>query len=291
MDLTHVPTYRLFGETGLWSSIDPVHHETIAARSALHDWEITPHSHDNLLHLLFLRAGKAAMTLETQQSPLALPCLVVMPPMQVHGFRFSRDIDGDILTLPQFLLGELLRSAPELRAGFDAARQVPLAGDAEGLALMRGHFAQFAREYAGRLHGRAGALMAQLALILVWLGRRLAHPAGDAHPDRARVRMERFHDLLEAHYTEWQPVGFYAGRLGVSAAQLNNTCRQQAGHSAQQLIHERVLIEARRLLAYSGLPVTAIAYSLGFRDPAYFTRFFTRLAGTAPSSFRRQHAA
>jgi len=69
MDLTHVPTYRLFGETGLWSSIDPVHHETIAARSALHDWEITPHSHDNLLHLLFLRAGKAAMTLETQQSP------------------------------------------------------------------------------------------------------------------------------------------------------------------------------------------------------------------------------
>lgn len=49
-----------------------------------------------------------------------------------------------------------------------------------------------------------------------------------------------------------------------------------------------MLLEARRLLAYSDLEITAIRYVLGFKDPAYFTRFFTRGQGIPPSVFRRK---
>jgi AraC family transcriptional activator of pobA len=93
---TPVPGYKLFGERELWPTPEPVHHETIAARSALHDWEISVHSHDSLLQILFLRSAAAVMTLETELATLHLPCVVQVPPGHAHGFRFSPDIEGHL---------------------------------------------------------------------------------------------------------------------------------------------------------------------------------------------------
>lgn len=286
MEEKSIPTYKLFGEQQLWPTPEPIHYETIADRSALYDWEITPHSHDNLLQILFLQEGGAGMTLETQAAPLATPCVVMMPPRQAHGFRFSSDVVGHIVTIPYFLLGELLALAPELKGQLDTALYIPLEDDEEALALMRMCFGRIAREYAGSEAGRLSVLMATLGLVVVWLARAAGASTGSGTHDRVRHRIERFLDLIERHFREWQPLAFYAGRLGVSTAQLNNNCRSETGASAQQMLHDRLLLEARRLLAYSDLDVTAISYSLGFRDPAYFSRFFARRQGMAPSAFR-----
>ena len=60
-----------------------------------------------------------------------------------------------------------------------------------------------------------------------------------------------------------------------------------AGQSPTQLIHSRMLIEAERQLRYTGMSITEIAYYLGFEDPAYFSRFFTKGMGASPRNFRR----
>lgn len=285
-----VPSYKLFGEKALWPTPEPVHCETIAARSALYDWEITPHSHDSLLHVVFLQSGEARMVLETELRELEVPCVLLVPPRRVHGFRFAPDMVGQIVTLPQALLGELFALSGELRGAFDGFRYLPLEGREDALAAMRLHFEQFEREYASHQPGRLSALLATLGLVLVQLARAGGLVAEGATHDRMHVRVERFAALIESHFREWQPLGFYAGRLGVSTAQLNNSCRREAGISAQDMIHERLLLEARRLLAYSDLDVTGIGYALGFRDPAYFSRFFSRKQGMAPSAFRQAHA-
>ncbi len=56
--------------------------------------------------------------------------------------------------------------------------------------------------------------------------------------------------------------------------------------NALQLIHERVLLEAKRNLIYTVQSVSQISYGLGFNDPAYFSRFFKRLTGQPPKAFR-----
>ena len=285
-----VPIYKLYGEQALWPTPEPVHYETIAARSALYDWEITPHSHDSLLHLVFLNAGQAEMVLETQVMALELPCALMVPPRRIHGFRFSSDVVGEIVTLPQNLLGELLVLSAELRGAFDGFRYLPLGRQADALALMRLHFGQFAREYAGHQPGRLSVLMAVLAQVLVQLARAGAISTDMGPRNRMHGRVERFVELIERHFRDWQPLSFYAQRLGVSTAQLNNSCRREAGRSAQEMIHDRLLLEARRLLAYSDLDVTGIGYALGFRDPAYFSRFFARRQGVSPSVFRLEQA-
>ncbi|PKO53064.1 MAG: PobR regulator [Betaproteobacteria bacterium HGW-Betaproteobacteria-21] len=284
-----VPSYKLFGEKALWPTPEPVHCETIAARSALYDWEITPHSHDSLLHVVFLQAGAAEMVLETQSQALAVPCVLMVPPRRIHGFRFSPDMVGRIVTLPQALLGELFALSGELRGVFDSFRYLPLGDRPDTLDLIRLYFEQFEREYGGHLPGRLSALMATLGLVLVQLARAGGVASERVAHDRMHARVERFAELIEQHFREWQPIGFYAGRLGVSTAQLNNSCRREAGTSAQDMIHERLLLEARRLLAYSDLDVTGIGYSLGFQDPAYFSRFFSRRQGMSPSAFRQAH--
>lgn len=286
-----VPKYKLFGERELLPTPEPVHHETIAARIALYDWEISTHSHDTLVQILFLSAGEATMTLETEPVALKPPCVVLMPSGCVHGFRFSHDIEGQIVSIPHTILSELLALSPELLGSLDAAAHHPLANLPADLAMLQYSFREFAREYDGRAPGRLTALLSLLAGVLVWLARASHQASLPVSTNRLHQRLQRFRSLIDEHYLEWQPVTFYAQRLGVSAAQLNNTCRRESGHSAQALIHERLLLEARRLLAYSDRDVTAIAYALGFEDVAYFSRFFTRGQGMSPSAFRRHHRA
>lgn len=291
MNKALVPIYKLFGENELWTTPEPLHYETIAARSALYDWEITPHAHDTLLHVVFLRSGSAEMRFETHPViGLELPCVLMVPPRRIHGFRFSPDIQGQIITLPHTLLGELFVLSGELRGAFDGFSYLPLAAEADALPLMRLHFEQFEREYAGHQPGRLTTLMAILGLVLVQLARSGSLAEDERGNSRSRVRVERFVALVDEHFRTWQPLSFYAQRLGVSTAQLNNNCRSEAGVSAQDMIHQRLLLEARRLLAYSDLDVTGISYSLGFRDPAYFSRFFSRREGMPPSVFRQTHS-
>ena len=289
MSDSRIPTYKLFGEQELWPTPELVHYETIAERSSLYDWEIRPHSHDNLFQILFLESGRAGMTLETQGGELPTPCIVTLPPRRVHGFSFSPDVVGHIVTLPRFLLGELLMLSPELGGELDSPRHHALGEDAAGFDQLRRQFAQFRLEYAGSGAGRVSVLMALLTQVLVWLARAGGSGRENAARERFGQRLDRFHELIDSHFRERRPVSFYAGRLGVSTVQLNTTCRRRTGRSAQQMIHDRLLLEARRLLAYSDLDVTSISYSLGFRDPSYFSRFFTRAQGSAPSAFRELH--
>ena len=284
-----VPTYKLFGETQIWPSSDLVHYETIAERSSQYEWKIAPHRHDNLLQILMLEAGDAWITLETLTEPLVTPCIVLMPPRAIHGFSFSPNLVGHIVTLPQFLIAELLNLAPELRESLKLPKRHALAADPVGLALLKSHFARFNDEYAASRPGRVCVLMALLVEVLVWLARASEADPREAERDRFRQRIDRFHELIDKHFREWRPVSFYAAQLGVSPAQLNATCRRKTGRSAQALVHDRMLLEARRLLAYSDLDITRIGYELGFDDQAYFSRFFTRTQGMTPSAFRSFH--
>ena len=82
-------------------------------------------------------------------------------------------------------------------------------------------------------------------------------------------------------------MAFYADALGVSAAHLNRLARAETGYSVQGLIARRMTETARRDLVFTPTPVQAIAYSLGFSDPAYFNRFFRRQTGVTPGEFRQ----
>ena len=97
-----------------------------------------------------------------------------------------------------------------------------------------------------------------------------------------------FCDEIDARFSTMHKVSDYANRLGYSAKTINRATRRNAGLSAKQLIDQRIILEAKRLLAHDEAPLTDIAAELGFDDPVAFPKFFTHREGQPPSDFRRQ---
>jgi AraC family transcriptional activator of pobA len=100
----------------------------------------------------------------------------------------------------------------------------------------------------------------------------------------------RFRLLVEAHFTEHWEVARYAGMLNLTAERLNRLCRQQAGVTAFEIVRDRLLQEACRRLIYIVVPVSQLAYELGFADAGYFCRFFKRHTRLSPNQYRKKHS-
>lgn len=286
-DHSAIPIYKLYGYGNVWTQPDPLFCETIAAQEHLHNWHVAAHKHVDLLQLLHLESGQVTVRLDGASHVLGPGHLVVVPPLVVHEFIFQPGSGGHILTLTQALLHPLCE-----RFGLGlAAIGEPLIL-ALGSALQDRYAAQtFHRldhEYR-HLHSpqRGPLLEALLSVILVWVERHRRPPAPEAAQDPGSRHLAHYARLIEAHHTEQHQVAWYARRIGVTPAHLNAIAQTLAGKSALQLIHERLLLQARRELMYTPRSVHLIADTLGFADPAYFTRFFKRLTGTSPKAFRR----
>ncbi len=127
-----------------------------------------------------------------------------------------------------------------------------------------------------------------LGLLGVWLERQAVKAAGDtAKPDATRRLVSRYTDLLEKEFRAGKGVGELAEMLGVTPTHLTRCCRAACGRSAIDILQDRRLFEALRLLAETRTPVGRIGESIGFTSPAYFARAFQARTGVSPTAFRR----
>lgn len=271
-----------------------MHCETIAARSKLHNWEIRPHQHHGLFQLLFLKAGQARVRADDDTLDMQAGQVLLVPQMCIHGFSFAPHAQGHVLTLAYPLLARVGGAASETLLGLRKPYLHDLPGGEEG-EDMRMHFATMDREYRQAASHRGLLLEALLASMLAWLARQIAPPAPQpsqlCNAARGPQHVGRFCQLIEAEYRTQHAVSWYADRLGISPAHLNALCRQASQQSALELIHERLLLEARRSLAYSARSISEVSYALGYGDPAYFTRFFKQRVGLSPKAFRTRALA
>ena len=242
------PIAVAFSEVRHFKPDDWLHFEPIAVRGQLHDWTIPAHRHEGLHRFQWLARGRAAATLDGVVQELRAPALAARLPATL------------------VLQGDVVRE------------------QAERVAAL---FSALAAESADHAPSRNEALRAHLVLLVTWcLRQALPVPPDEARRALRDTLVQRFRALAELHLRRHQPLGFYAGALQVTPDHLSRSCRAVTGLSALDLLHERLLLEARRLLAYTQAPVAEVARELGFDDPAYFSRFFARRDGRAPLDYR-----
>jgi AraC family transcriptional regulator, transcriptional activator of pobA len=95
-----------------------------------------------------------------------------------------------------------------------------------------------------------------------------------------------FNFLVEQHFRSMHTVAEYAALLYKSPKTLSNVFAQLSDKTPLQLIQERKMLEARRLLQYSDMSIKEIAFDLGYDEPTHFTRFFKNIVGISPKDFR-----
>lgn len=259
---------------------DVIHCETIAERSVLHDWELAPHRHARLHQVMLIQSGGGWAHLDDQARSLTPGCVVNVPPDHVHAFRFEPGTQGWVVTLADELLDEILAHVGDVR------QLLAVCCVLESSELLTALMQQIWQEFQGRAAARALVLRGLSATLLgcVARAREAADVNGPATTESQLVQRLRL--LIDQHYLEHWSVSDYARALSVTTTHLTRVTRAATGAPASALIEARTMREARRHLAYTHLGISTIAYALGYADPAYFTRVFTRDAGISPREFR-----
>lgn len=278
--LSNVQSYSLFGESTHLP--DVLHCETIADRSVLHDWELAPHRHARLHQVLLVEKGGGSVTLDGKAHPLTQGSMVNVPPNHVHSFRFEKDTRGWVTTLADELMDELLVGVGTQRSEINQATVL------QSDAFIAKTVQQIWLEFSSQEKARALMLRGLSGVLLAWVARQLAAASiGDAQANDS-VLVQRFKALIEQNFASHWKVSQYAKALSISPTHLSRLTRAANGMSALRMVEARLMREARRNLAYTNLSISSIAYTLGFSDPAYFSRVFTRDAGISPKAFRSQ---
>lgn len=285
-----IPTFKLYGEDHDWPTPDLLHWESIAQRSKPHDWIIKPHRHDKLLQLIYIETGVTQARLDGLNLRIESPTLLVIPPLTIHGFEFVPETRGHVLTLAAPLVQGIYANLGGPPGGLQKARAIGVTGREQ--QHVGGLMTALAGEYQARRDYRDALLQNLATLLLVWVARQTAPgiAVADTAGDKGKRHFLQFQQLVERYYREHRPLDFYAAKLNVSTPHLNSICRQAAGVSALQVIHERILLEAKRDLVYTAYTIKEISGWLGFAEAAYFTRFFKRRQKMSPHEFRRLEA-
>ena len=128
-------------------------------------------------------------------------------------------------------------------------------------------------------------LQSLVGVLAVWVARQML-VRREQRPSRGQELLARFTRPVEEDFRQQRSVT-YAMQLDISPAYLNTLARRFAGHAALGLLHQRLLLEAKRELVYTSMTISQISDQLGFSEPAYFSRFFKRMTGRSPKEFRQ----
>jgi AraC family transcriptional activator of pobA len=131
-------------------------------------------------------------------------------------------------------------------------------------------------------------LTSWLRVLVIYLSRLYAEQLGEHCITQNYCLLKGYQQLISEHYINTHDVAAYADLLNISPGYLNDVIKQQSGKTAITHIHNRLVVEAKRRLLHTELSVKEIADDLGFEDAAYFNRFFKRLAGDTPISYRHK---
>lgn len=284
-----IPSFFLYGEAPRTVGDRFLHLESLDDRSRPSDWNIRAHSHANLHHLFFIARGGGEMRTEDGARRFAAPCLLLIPVAVVHGFTYAPDTSGSVLTLSEPYLREIIRREPDFGGLFEGPDCIALTSSAA--AFLRQGLERLSREIVWTAPGHLAAVEAGLVAILVE-ALRASHQAGGQglRPvGRHAELVARFRELVEVHFRKGAPLQVYLDALNVTESRLRQACAKAAGRSPMQLIQDRAILEAKRVLLYSNMTIAEVGRYVGIEDPAYFSRFFSKYEKESPRRFRARH--
>lgn len=283
-----IPRYYLYDDQVEDVELNFLHIEPIRERSGAHDWTIRAHAHPDHVQILLVEHGGGTIHIEAQEFEIPSCCIVVVPAAMVHEIHFDHGTDGTVITSALVYAASVTQGDTRLLEVLAQPRVYPLSNSGVNVEAVVDAFDWANREYVWSAPGRRAAIMAQFLRILVALMRLNSELAEDSFSsgDRDYKLLCRYREFLEQNFRSEKGLEFYAGKLGISAQRLNQACRARAGKTSSELLHDRVIVEAKRYLIYMGMTVAQAGYELGYDDPAYFSRFFSQRVGQPPGAYR-----
>lgn len=290
-DFSKIPHFSLYGEELAIDDPSFIHIENIAHRSQDNGWYIRPHRHGKMFQMIVILNGKTDLRLDEQKLTINKPSVITIPTGCVHGFRFAPNTEGIVLTLADSVLNTPQFEHLNQTFGVLLSHPQVLKIDTENgfLEQIMWLLEQIKWELQNPNMGRA--LMCEWhAMSLLLIVRRIHDILGSETREESLRSQQISHlkQLIEQNFRNQWNVQEYADAIGITTTTLNRITLQHLNKTVKTLLLERTMLEAKRRLIYTRSNLDQIAYDLGFKDPAYFSRFFKRETGLTPGQMRKE---
>ena len=250
-----------------------------------------PHRHEYYT-LLLITAADGTHVIDYQQYEFGSLEVHFVSPGQVHQVLVKEKPDGWVCTFsPDFLIENNIPTSfiSNINLFKSFGNSPPLKIDQQLFERLMGIVKEMNACLPMELKYRSRALGALLQLFLIYCHQSSSVNASQMDEENPGVCILRdFKQLVEDKYAEWHKVQSYATEIAISPKHLSQTVKHITGKAAKELIQDRLLLEAKRLLLHTDLSVKQIAYRIGFEEPLHFSAFFKRKSGTSPSDFRKR---
>ena len=288
--MTQPPFYYIYGVPAREADGQFVHVERVLDRAHLHDGHVELHSHPHLNQISLWRQARGVYLLDGEGIELAADALTLMPAGVVHGFDIEPPSDAVVVSIAMGFSSVVLGGEEDALWGlWRRPAVVPLSPEAA--RRFDALFSAVEEEYRfPGAHGDA-ALACYVRLILISAARLLEHRSAQTLASPQQALVSAFLALVEEKLRARWSIAQYVEALGTTPYLLNTATKAALGRSPSEMLRERLVDEAKRLLLFSKVTVGEVGFALGFDDPAHFGRFFQAEAGRSPAAWRREQIA
>lgn len=249
-----------------------------------------PHRH-SFYHLVLFTHGAGTHSIDFERFDVKPGQIYFMVPGQVHSWHFEGLTDGYIINFSEAFIQSFL-----LQPGYldsfsffngnlkDAVVNLP----ADTFATAKELFEQIIHEIMKPAPSGSDMVRLLMLQIFIHVNRLNSNPVGWGKLSYNQTLLKNYQKLIEQHYADIKLPKDYAELLYITPNHLNAVCKDLLDLSAGELIRNRTLLEAKRLLTNPQLNISDISLRLNFSDNSYFTKFFKKTEGVTPEEFRKQ---
>ncbi len=241
-----------------------------------------PHRHDCYL-MLFVMEGTGKHFIDFETFEIKPFTAFLLTPGQVHSWELSHDTKGFVVffTSSFYLMHHQEKQLSNLPFVPTGGIQLDSKKENSLVVLLN----EMLKENSSTENGRDELLRSSLDILLIRLSRYHSTVATSS-TSTITMQIRQLQSLIENHFLKWRSPGDYANKMNITPSHLNDVCKKALNKTVSDLIHERQLLEAKRLLAYTNTTIKSIADHLGFNDKSYFNRFFKKYMSIPPEQFR-----
>lgn len=251
-----------------------------------------PHRHDFFLCVVFSE-GSGVHEIDFTSYPVRPGSVFFLKPGQTHFWKFNSEPQGFIFfhTEEFFEVGFSNAKLRQFPFYYSIENPPHLQLKSRELRHILARFQEINAEYHQHFSYKKERLASLTRLIYIDLTR--CYTTFEAHEIVKSTTyldtLGRLEAAIEKNYRNEKSAKFYANQLHITKKHLNRITKSTLNKTTTELISERILLEAKRLIVHSNNSLAKIAEILGFEDYAYFSRVFKAKTKTTPLSFRKKY--
>jgi AraC-like DNA-binding protein len=245
------------------------------------------HKH-TFYEILWIKKGKTKQFIDYQEYEITDNTLFFISQGQLHSFEAWQGLEGFTILFTEdfFLLNQQNKDFLFELSFLDNLYANPFLDlSPEDISEIEPIIALLVSENS-RTVPSAAILQSLLHVLLAKIQRCIDQKQTSRYPKRYLLQFKQFKKFLDEHFVQQFTVIDYAEKLSITQHHLNLISKEVAGKTATEIIRARVMLEAKRMLSFSDMTVTEIAYQLGYEENSYFSRVFKKETGLSPVEFR-----